>query len=51
MTKEEALKELQELEKSHDTEGAHSRADKILVDLIGDEDIAVAYANVPKWYA
>lgn len=51
MTKEEALKELVELERSNDTESAHARADEILVDLIGDKGIAVAYGNIGKWYA
>lgn len=51
---QEALKQLEELRHSTDTEGAHVDADnvlcKLLVDL-GYKDVVKAYNLVDKWYA
>lgn len=45
------LRQLRKLAKSDDTEGAHCDADGLLLDYIGDPDIAEAYGNIEKWYA
>lgn len=49
-----ALTELQQLQKFHDVEFAHSRADDILCELLaasGFEDVVKEYQKVRKWYA
>ena len=52
--REEALKQLQELQWSTNTEGAHVRADDVLCELLvnlGYTDVVKAYHLVDKWYA
>lgn len=52
--RKEALKRLEELRYSTDTESAHSTADAILcelLELLGYEDIVMAYEAIDKWYA
>jgi hypothetical protein len=49
MTKDDALKELRNLE--GDTEKDHARADAILLELIDDDEIRAAYEAIEKWYA
>jgi len=34
-----------------DVEDDHRRADDVLLDLIGDVEIMVAYKRIKKWYA
>ena len=51
MTKEQAIKELESLNKTHDCESGHSRADEILLELINDPEVKAAFDNVDKWYA
>ena len=50
MTKDELLKELQEL-KGVDPEHAHLKADAVLLDYIDDKEIADAFKVLDKWYA
>lgn len=50
ITKEELLQRLRELLTSDDTEAAHSEADQLLIDYIGDKDIAKAFDKLEKWY-
>ena len=38
-------------QKDDDTEMAHSEADDLLVEFIGDKDIEREYNKVGKWYA
>lgn len=56
MTREEAVKELKQLEErpGRDIEGDHVRADEILVALLidlGYDDVVAAWEKVGKWYA
>jgi len=54
MTREQALAELKELQKSGDTEAAHVAADMVMFKLLtalGYGDVADAWAAVDKWYA
>ena len=51
MTKEELITELKRANKNLDTECAHLKADDLLIEYIGDEDIKKAYGKVEKWYA
>lgn len=48
------ISELRAMKDSMDVEGAHNRADKLLVEFVrslGHHEIADAFAAVPKWYA
>lgn len=52
--REEALKRLEELQHSTDTEGAHVKADDVLTDLLwalGYDEVVMAYSRIDKWYA
>lgn len=51
MTKQRLLRTLERLAESDDTESAHSAADDALIAFINDEEIAIAYRAIPKWYA
>jgi hypothetical protein len=54
MTADQAIKELKELQKSSDTELAHSLADDILCDLLeelGLIDVVIEYEKIEKWFA
>ncbi len=54
MTREEALKRLDALAESGDTEAAHSEADDILCDLLkelGYGAVVAAWEQIDKWYA
>ena len=51
MNKNELLKKLKELQDDRDTESAHSDADDLLVEYIGDDEIANEYGKIRKWYA
>ena len=33
------------------SESSHEEADAVLLDYIGDSDIAAAYEDIPKWHA
>lgn len=46
-----ALELLQDLQNSDDPEVAHVDADDALLTLIGNDEIRVAFEDVPKWYA
>jgi len=51
---ERAVKQLEELLKTTDTEHAHGEADKIILRLLrsmGHTKVAKAYDAVRKWYA
>ena len=53
MSKEEAIKKLEEWADSGDIEMAHCEAEDILCDLLiqlGYEDVVQAYHKVHKWY-
>jgi hypothetical protein len=51
-SKREALiAALTDLQSDQDTEGAHRKADLLLLAYIGDPEIEEAYNDVPKWYA
>ena len=54
MTREQAIKELEEWQSCGDYEIAHSRGDDILCKLLktlGYEDVVEAWDEIPKWYA
>ena len=51
LTRFEALNELMALASSTDPESAHGAAEMVLLQLIGDPEIAAAFYAVPKWYA
>ncbi len=54
MTREEAIKLLQECARSGDIEAAHSDADDVLCSLLmslGYEDVVDEWCKVDKWYA
>ena len=50
ITKEliERLKELQEL---GDYEAQHIKADYLILEYIGDEEIIKEFSKIPKWYS
>jgi hypothetical protein len=50
ITRESALDKLREL-RNLDAETGHMEADDVLLDLIGDDEIAKAFRSLPKWYA
>lgn len=49
MTKRQAIEMLGELDSLGDPEVAHDKADGILLDLIDDDDVRLAYDAVEKW--
>lgn len=54
MTRDKALIKLRKLQKSEDTETAHSYADSILCDLLkalGYDDVVREWEEVDKWYS
>jgi hypothetical protein len=55
ITKQEALEQLaaiiEDQKQYADVEDDHRRADDVLLDLIGDVEIMVAYKRIKKWYA
>lgn len=54
MTREQAIEKLIDLQKSGDTEAAHSDADKILCEFLkslGYADVVSAWSEIDKWYA
>jgi hypothetical protein len=51
MTKDELLKKLAECNENPDQEVAHVDADQLLVEYIGDDEIALAYHAIDKWFA
>lgn len=52
MTRDEAIQQLRKLNEGRvDPESAHSYADDVLLDLIGDDEIRRLWEAVPKWYA
>ncbi len=50
MTKEELINLLNAL-LGDDPEGEHRKADELLLDYIGDEDIRKAFDEIEKWYS
>lgn len=50
ITKEELLQRLRELLTSDDPERSHGEADSLLIQYIGDKDIAKAFDKLEKWY-
>jgi hypothetical protein len=50
ITREQALEKLREL-RNLDAETGHMEADDVLLNLIGDDEIAKAFRTLPKWYA
>jgi len=51
ISKEQAIEQLRKASKRKDIEGAHVEADLILLDLIGDEEVRVAYKQIVKAYS
>ena len=54
MTKEEAIKTLEEAQNNFDTENAHRKADGVLCKLLeslGYEDVVNEWCKVEKWYS
>lgn len=54
MTKEQAISELKELQKSGDQEAAHNEADGVLckfLEALGYSDVTAEWAKIEKWYA
>ena len=54
MTREQAISELKELQKSGDQEAAHCDADGVLCKLLealGYSDVTKEWAKIDKWYA
>lgn len=51
MTKEELIQRLREIKNNSDKEMGHMEADSLLLDYIGDDEIAAAYESISKWYA
>lgn len=53
MTKAELAAKLREIADlaSGDPETAHSLADKLLLDYIGDDEVTAAFWSIEKWYA
>jgi hypothetical protein len=45
------LKELKRLAKLKDKEAAHDTADNLLIEYLGDDEIAKAYNDIEWWYA
>ena len=54
LTPKEALLQLKAINLMDDTEIAHDRADKVLINLLnglGYRDVTVAWDEIEKWYA
>lgn len=54
MTREQAIAELKDCQKSGDAEAGHSRADGVLIRLLtalGYADVVAEWDKVDKWYA
>ena len=51
MTKAELLERLEECYTADDTEEGHRRADNLLLEYIGDEDVTGVYNELDRWYA
>jgi hypothetical protein len=51
MTKEECYNQLLEIAKIRDCEERHAKADDLLIEYIGDEDIKELFESIDKWYA
>ncbi len=54
MTREQAILELKELQKSGDIEGAHCEADGVickLLEALGYQDVTEEWAKIDKWYS
>ena len=51
MDKKELINAFKLLQKFTDIERAHIEADELLLEYIGDEDIANEYNEIEKWYA
>ena len=54
MTKEDAVKQLKELQGIGDTESSHIMADEVLCQLLtslGFEDVVSEYNKIDMWYA
>lgn len=51
MTRDELIQALKELHGPTDEEIAHSRADRLLLEYIGDEEVTAAFDAINKWYA
>ena len=49
--REHALEELKRLAEMTDKEVAHGEADKVLLDLIGDDEITAAWVAGGYWFA
>ncbi len=49
--RDEVLAELLALRSSSDAERAHVEADRLLLKLIGDDEIRAAFDAIRKWYA
>jgi hypothetical protein len=48
--KDELLKQLKRL-RGGDPESSHARADELILDYIGDDEIRTAFLGVPRWYS
>ena len=51
ITRDEALAQLRDLAGCKEAEDAHGAADMILLRLLNDQEIAIAWDAVKKWYA
>lgn len=54
MTRKEAIARLIEQQANTDTEEAHGKADRVLVELLerlGYADVTAAWGKVEKWYS
>jgi hypothetical protein len=51
MSKDELLEQLRELVNESDREMAHSKADDLLLEYIGDEEITEAFNSQEMWMA
>ena len=52
-TKQEIMEELIKLQElsEGDAEAAHAKADYLLLEYIGEDDIAKAFKKIERWYA
>ena len=51
MTKAELLERLEECYIADSVEEGHRRADNLLLEYIGDEDVTGVYNEIERWYA
>lgn len=52
MTKEELIEALKEIAANNDDEEVdHARADALLLEYIGDNEVTEAFDSINKWYA